>query len=126
MRPQAASQASSVSRISQPEDGPDWLRPITDKAFRKLLLDLPEDLSTVLVGLGPQTCEDVRGVWDTSQALVHELEDTKNRELTDGAIEMVRRFWTAARRAGLQARDEATRAVIIARQSSFPILAVEG
>ena len=126
MRPQAASQASSGSRISQPKDGPDWLRPITDKAFRKLLLDLPEDLSTVLVGLGPQTCEDVRGVWDTSQALVHELEDTKNRELTDGAIEMVRRFWTAARRAGLQARDEATRAVIIARQSSFPSRPLRG
>ena len=124
MRPQAASQASSGSRIPQPEDGPDWLRPIKDKAFRKLLLDLPEDLSTVLVGLGPQTCEDVRGVWDTSQALVHELEDT--RELTDGAIEMVRRFWTAARREGLRARDEATRAVIMARQSSFPSRPLRG
>ena len=128
--PVAASSASNRPQAgvapASSGDGLAWLSPVTDQRLRELLVDLPADLATVLVGLGPQTCEDVRGIWDTSQALVHELEDTKNRELTDGAIDLVRRFWTAARRAGLQARDEATRAVIMARQSSFPSRPLRG
>ena len=118
----AAGAQSSASRPPRdpPQDaGSAWLDPVWDQCLRELLVDLPLPVAQALVGLGPQSCEDVRCIWSSSEALMEELADVMHADLNTRTNEQIARLWSFARREGLRQRDETVRTVVVARQSSY-------
>ena len=116
----APSAASRPHRDPPHQDaGSSWLDPVWDQRFRELLVELPLPVAQALVGLGPQSCEDVRCLWPSSEALFEELADVMHADLNARTNEEIGRLWSLARREGLRQRDETVRTVVVARQSSY-------
>ena len=116
----ASAPSSSARPPREPpaaQDG-DWLAPVSDQHLRELVVDLPLPVGQALVRLGPQTCEDIRCMWSTSESLMVELADFTHADLNEQTNGQIARLWSLARREGLRHR-QAVKAVVVARQSSY-------
>lgn len=113
----ASAPSSSARPPREPpaaQDG-DWLAPVSDQHLRELVVDLPLPVGQALVRLG----EDIRCMWSTSESLMVELADFMHADLNEQTNGQIARLWSLARREGLRQREEAVKAVVVARQSSY-------
>lgn len=58
-------------------------------------------------------------MWSTSESLMVELADFMHADLNEQTNGQIARLWSLARREGLRQREEAVKAVVVARQSSY-------